>query len=406
MSDLALIADDLTGAADSGVAFAGEGFSTAIPLGAPRRLPADVLVLSTESRDVPPGEAERRVRAALTAAFGRHGEHRPPWLYKKMDSALRGHPALELAVTMALGRVSRALVAPAIPSQRRTTVGGKQLEDGVLLSETPMGRATGRADLVELFRTGTRLPTRSIDLATVRGPSRELRSALSLPGSWIAVADAETDEDLDRLALTAVAAGIRLYCGAAGLTGVLAERLPLHIVQQPPLVHRRPGPTLTIAGSQHAATAGQVAHLEKNGATVCRLTSDMIGPERASVEPVVAAVRASLAAGQATVVTTAGLPPSPLGGSAVAARLAEIAAAPGCAAAAGGLVLTGGDVAAAVCAALGVEAFWLRGSVLPAIPWSTLAGGALDGMVVATKAGSFGAEHALTACGVFLSGVR
>jgi uncharacterized protein YgbK (DUF1537 family) len=158
-----------------------------------------------------------------------------------MDSALRGHPALELAVTMALGRVSRALVAPAIPSQRRTTVGGKQHDGGVLLSETPMGRETGRADLIELFRAGTRLPPRSIDLATVRGPSRELRAALSLPGSWIAVADAETDADLDRLALMAVAAGIRLFCGAAGLTGGAGRAAAAHIVHQPPLVRRRPG---------------------------------------------------------------------------------------------------------------------------------------------------------------------
>jgi uncharacterized protein YgbK (DUF1537 family) len=48
---------------------------------------------------------------------------------------------------------------------------------------------------------------------------------------------------------------------------------------------------------------------------------------------------------------------------------------------------------------------WLRGQVLPAIPWSTLAGGPLDGMPAATKAGSFGAEHALTACAAFLAGL-
>ena len=406
MTELALIADDLTGAADAGVAFAGRGLSTAIPFGAPRRVDADVLVLSTESRDVPAGEAERRVRAALTAAFGRRGEHRPPWLYKKMDSALRGHPGLELAATMALGRVGRAVVAPALPSQGRTTVGGRQLDGGVLLFETPIGRATGRADLVALFRTATRLPTRSIDLATVRGPSRELRAALSLPGSWIAVADAETDADLDRLALVAVAAGIRLFCGAAGLTGVLADRLPLHIVRRPPLDRPRPGPVLTVAGSRHAATGRQVDHLAANGATVCRLDSGMIGPDRTSVAAVVTFVAASLAAGRDTVVTTAGLPPSPSGGAAVAARLAEIAAAPGLAEAAGGLVLTGGDVAAAVCAALGVETIWLRGEILPAIPWVTLAGGALGGMPAATKAGSFGAEDALTVCAAFLTGSR
>jgi uncharacterized protein YgbK (DUF1537 family) len=64
----------------------------------------------------------------------------------------------------------------------------------------------------------------------------------------------------------------------------------------------------------------------------------------------------------------------------------------------GGLVLTGGDVAAAVCSALNVEAVWLRGEISPGLPWGVLEGGSVDGRPIATKAGSFGADDALLMC--------
>jgi len=143
VTDLALIADDLTGAADSGVPFAAAGFTTAIPFDRVRREAADVLCLSTDSRDVAVAEAERRVRQALIAVFGRDGAHRTPWIYKKMDSALRGHPAEELLVTMRLAGITRAIVAPAIPSQARTTVGGIALDHGIPLAQTPIGQEHG-----------------------------------------------------------------------------------------------------------------------------------------------------------------------------------------------------------------------------------------------------------------------
>jgi uncharacterized protein YgbK (DUF1537 family) len=222
--DLALIADDLTGAADSGVPFAAAGFTTAIPFDAVRREAADVLCLSTDSRDVPVAEAERRVRRALVTVFGRDGAHRPAWIYKKMDSALRGHPAEELLITMRLAGITRAIVAPAIPSQGRTTVGGIALDHGRPLAQTPIGQEHGRDNLARLFQRSARVPVRLVDLPTVRGTERALRNALSLPGSWIAIADAETDDDLERVARVGIAAGVRLFCGAAGLTGVLARR--------------------------------------------------------------------------------------------------------------------------------------------------------------------------------------
>lgn len=406
MTDLALIADDLTGAADSGVPFAMAGFSTAIPFDTPRREAADVLAFSTESRDVPVREAERRVRGALTAVFGRDGSMRPAWIYKKMDSVLRGHPVEELLITMQIARVQRVVVAPALPSQGRTTVGGVIFDHGVPLTETAMGKEHGRENLVHLFQRASRTPVRSISLGTVRGSARDLRNALSAPGSWIAVADAETEADLDAIATVGIAAGIRVFSGSAGLTNVLARRLPIHQLQRPPAVQARSGPVLVVAGSRHAATSRQLRQLDEAGAVVIRLDQAHVDEEEVSFAELRTELQAALSGSAPVVVTADGLGPAKLGGAGVSRRLAEAVAIEGLHEQVAGLVMTGGDVAAAVCRQLGVKTIWLRGEVSPAIPWGTVTAGAFAGLPIVTKAGSFGGDTAMVEAVRLIEGLR
>jgi uncharacterized protein YgbK (DUF1537 family) len=61
----------------------------------------------------------------------------------------------------------------------------------------------------------------------------------------------------------------------------------------------------------------------------------------------------------------------------------------------GRLVLTGGDIASATCAALDVPALYLRGEIEPGVVWAVLLGGLLPGLRVVTKAGGFGSDNAL-----------
>jgi uncharacterized protein YgbK (DUF1537 family) len=396
MSDLALIADDLTGAADSAVPFAASGFTTAIAFDKPRRERADVIALSTNSRDVALPEAERRIRLALTAVFGEDGEYRPAWIYKKMDSALRGHPIEELLITMQLARATRVVVAPAIPSQGRTTVGGVVLDRGIPLSQTAIGREHGRENLVRLFQRKARVPVRVIDLRTIRGDRRNLRNALTIPGSWIAVADAETDADLVALAEVGIASGIRFFSGAAGLANVLGGRLPIEQLYRPPAIARRKAPVLVVAGSRHATTAAQLDHAEAAGARRITLRQEMLDNDAADPSDIRSAVLESLASGANTIVTTVGLEFSSRGGGAVSDCLATVATDPEIISRIGGMVLTGGDVAHAVCRRLGVHTIWLRGEVLPAIPWATVTAERADGLPIVTKAGSFGEGHAIS----------
>ena len=97
MPEIIIIADDLSGAADSGVAFTHQGYQAMVMWRESQSSTADVMVLSTESRHIAQVHAADKVRAIgkrlsklSTASF----------FYKKIDSTLRGHPAAELFALM------------------------------------------------------------------------------------------------------------------------------------------------------------------------------------------------------------------------------------------------------------------------------------------------------------------
>src|ERR671920_1591119 len=86
---IAIIADDLTGAADTGVQFVHAGYRTAVFFRATEVLTDDLdaVVFDTDSRAMPAGFAARRVVDATHAARGAR------IVYKKLDSTLRGNIA-------------------------------------------------------------------------------------------------------------------------------------------------------------------------------------------------------------------------------------------------------------------------------------------------------------------------
>src|SRR5437868_14381797 len=144
MPELAIIADDLTGAADCGIAVGLAGLPTFVAFG--KKTPpgeAQVLALDTASRAASPEEAFRRVHAAAKDVWGRGART----LYKKIDSTLRGHVGEEVAAAVAAGKEAGrrpvVIAAPAFPALGRTTSGGRVFVDGVLLERTEVWRTSG-----------------------------------------------------------------------------------------------------------------------------------------------------------------------------------------------------------------------------------------------------------------------
>ncbi|MCC7264895.1 MAG: four-carbon acid sugar kinase family protein [Candidatus Latescibacteria bacterium] len=375
---LLMLADDLTGAADAAGYFARSGLRTLVRFAPGQVEGAEVLALSTHSRHLAPETAARAQGQALAQAGG--------WVsgaavYKKIDSTLRGHPAVELAAVLAaLGR-RRVLVAPAFPSQRRTTVGACMYVDGLPLGQTSFG---GEGDLRQAFGT-MGLPMHPLPLPAVRAPG--LAGLLQEEGCWLA--DAEVDEDLHRLARASLDAGIDLWCGSAGLARALGGVLWPEVGEQPSLPGPDSMPVLVVAGTRHARTQEQVAALVRGGAVLG-------APQQEGL------LRALLATGRTVVLSARGLPEGEP--EQVAAMLAGAAGQLLDRGQVGGVVLTGGDTALAVCLGLGSSGIWLRGEVEPGIPWGVLADGPHAGLRVVTKAGGFGGPEALVQAVALLGG--
>src|SRR5438105_863485 len=89
MLDVLIIADDLTGAADCGIAFTVAGIRTFVATKFPATAPARVLALDTDTRALSASDAEAAVRKAAGI------EARA--VYKKIDSTLRGNIGAEVA---------------------------------------------------------------------------------------------------------------------------------------------------------------------------------------------------------------------------------------------------------------------------------------------------------------------
>ncbi len=407
-STILVIADDLTGAADTGVAFAAAGYSTAIPLSGHTLPAADVLALTTESRDLLPEQAFATVTSAVARSWRDDTGYGETLIYKKIDSALRGHPGPELAAVMEVTGLRRAIVAPAFPGEGRTTIGGIQHLHGQPIAHGPMGVTS--SDVRAVIGIGHDIPVRSVGLDVVRGNRAILAAALAGEDEIVQI-DAETDDDLARIARAAVQVSPAILSGAAGFARALATILPMHpAIPDPVTLDKRDRPVLVVAGSQHAATARQVETLRGEGAAVVQLSQEIVDADdaeaRSEMDFFSGALALALTSGNLTVVTTAGLAPARSGGRSIAERLAAIVTAPEVVDAVGGLSLTGGDVAMAACHALGAEAIWLRGEIAAGQPWGVLAGGMRPGLPVATKAGSFGGPRALCDAATFLTAVQ
>jgi uncharacterized protein YgbK (DUF1537 family) len=164
---------------------------------------------------------------------------------------------------------------------------------------------------------------------------------------------------------------------------------------------------VAVAGSRHESTIRQVEFAQKHGAVVLVpepsfLDENSEGAKAALIDR----ATHSLADGRDLILTTIGLRECKLGSQFVADQLARVMSIVVKTNRLGGLVLTGGDVATAVCNALGANILWLHGETQPGIAWWTLMGDEFAALPVVTKAGGFGGDLALWSATTFLHGLH
>lgn len=397
LPQVVIIADDLTGAADATGYFAATGLTSLVRVEPGECLPADVVSISTNSRDLVEGEAVLRTRRAASTVRVPSGSGYCRWVLTKIDSTLRGHPGAELAAVMAELGEDRALVAPAFPAQGRTTLYGRQLVDGIPLDPTSVTTGIRSADLMQVFRP--HFPHHRVDRisleAVCAGPAR-VAELLSQAEPGVLIADATSSAHLETLARGAAESRVRILCGSAGLARALGRALGLRpLFTSPPQPRAGPGPVLVVASSRHPTTTNQVREGARLGAAVVQVAPGQPAGSPAVVDDAVGQAKRWLAHGRDVILTTVDSDGPVANCPHVAERLAAVARAVVSGSAVGGLVLTGGDTALAAIRALESSTIRLYGEVEPGIPWGVLWDGPHRGLPVVTKAGGFGANDAL-----------
>lgn len=340
---LAVLADDLTGAADAAAPFAVRGLDVSVGLTAVAPDSVDVLALVTDNRWRPAEEAAARMRAAVE----RVRAWRPDVLFLKIDSTLRGRVRADVAVALDAWGSRNAVATPAFPAQGRT------VHEGAL-------RVHGETTVTDI---GGHFP------------------------SGVRIVDAQTHDELLAIARQILEDGA-VAVGSGGLARALAE-----VLVRAPAARRSPGTpvrgVLLVVGTDHPITRDQVALLLGAGA-------DRFVVDESTAPPVEAATSA-LRDGRRVLLTSevvVDVPADSPQAAALVERLAAVVAAILDGAPSAGLVLTGGATALAVATALGATELRLLSEVTEGLPLGELVSG--DRRIpVVTKSGGFGAPDSL-----------
>lgn len=390
-----IIADDFTGANDTGVQLRRRGFPTEVIFAGKVPDAEKSTVIDTESRAVHPDQAYETVYGSLKNLDFRDYQY----VIKKIDSTMRGNIAAEIKAVDEAYRPEMMVFAPAFPDLGRTTVDGVQRLNGVEICKTELSRDP-KNPVVEdnLVRLLSHIYEEQIVLK--RLPAVKSAS-FGLSDGRIFVCDADSNEDLTKICLSAKQSGKRvLYIGTAGIADALMQ------LENPSM------PAFGVAASVSAVTNMQMRYCEQSGITmvmlpVCRILSGEEDPEHYKNQALSALkqgkdtilltdsaydrgnVELSLEMGERMGMTSAETSDKVrrLVGRLAKEILEE--------AAVSGVFLTGGDTALGMMDCIEAEGAEIMQEILVGIPMVKVRGKNFDGMKLVTKAGAFGSEDAV-----------
>ena len=279
-----IVADDITGANDIGLMFAKHGYKVevlsqydGIDLAS---IPADVLILDTNSRCDDPELAYKKVATAteLLAPL------RPRLLIKKTCSVFRGNIGIEFDAMLDAVAADFAIVVAAFPKNGRITKEGLHFVHGRPLAESEFAsdpvHPTRCNDLCEIIAQQSRRPVNLLNHQIVAAGNAAIRTELERvrPLGGYLVCDVVDQAALQLLA-EAFAAEPLIFGSSA-----IAEELPFF--WPPPTkgysfseLPKTPAGTLVIVGSLTPQTKQQVELARDSGVLTVKLDTRLLFSE-------------------------------------------------------------------------------------------------------------------------------
>jgi uncharacterized protein YgbK (DUF1537 family) len=279
---IGIIADDLTGANDSGVQLIERGITTSVYFDIPKQQSnlENGIVIDTNSRALSREEAFTVTKQA--GEFLKQAGY--VTIYKKMDSTLRGHIGTELEALYETFNPEFVFIAPAFPSLKRTTKDGIHYVDGNKITNTEVSKDP-KHPVTEDF-----IPSliekeigRKVGLLTksdITGNSSSFQEQIAdfrEKEIKFIVCDAESQEDLQKAVqkMASISKNV-IWSGSAGLAEVLPDVLRINQIIEK-RISSYISQVMTVCGSLSSVTQKQVKFaIEQPGVKAMELDTTQI----------------------------------------------------------------------------------------------------------------------------------
>jgi uncharacterized protein YgbK (DUF1537 family) len=268
MIKLLIIADDFTGALDTGVQFATCGAQTYVVVDAEidyTKIASniEVLVIDTETRHLNKTAAYQKVFSIVKQA----SKMEIPYIYKKTDSALRGNIGSELTAAIQASGEKHIHFVPAFPQMGRTTVNGVHYVNGIPISKSVFGQdpfePVRHSDIREIIASQSDIQVNILK-------NKVLESCVSMKG--ILLYDSSCNQDIENIVAELIKKDeIHLMAGCAGLACVLSHKFKWKGKQRQ--IFEIKDRILVACGSVNPISVAQCNDAENKGAPRFKLTA-------------------------------------------------------------------------------------------------------------------------------------
>lgn len=263
MVKLLIIADDFTGALDTGVRYAESGASIKVVVRRSLDIERmntqglDVLVINIESRHLDSSMAYEIVHNIVRKAK----EVGIPHIYKKTDSGLRGNVASELIALLDASGEKFLPFIPAFPEMNRITVRGIQYVDGIPLEESVYRQDPFEPVLVSY------IPNMFQGYeAKVKVFMQDKQYDTVDEESMIGVFDAETKEDLKKIVSHLRDKNqLSILAGCAGFATVLRDVIKFGKNEMETIRYLLPKRLFVVCGSLNEISKEQLEFAQQHG---------------------------------------------------------------------------------------------------------------------------------------------
>jgi uncharacterized protein YgbK (DUF1537 family) len=419
MDNIVIIADDLTGAADTGVQFC-RCFDDAVLLPY-NRLWSEFKAIATSSSWATAVYTNSRAldvngaRRRLGSIAHELSRLKPAGIYKKVDSCLRGNLGAETeAIMEELGyRVS--FIAPAFPEMGRTTIHGIHYLYGTPvaqseISKDPVAPITD-SNLSRVIMAQGMYPVAHIDVTLIDRDEQKLKAEIErLIGlrNRHFVFDAATQTHLDIIARLSFTLPQKIILvGSAGLAKSVGGLLPQRSTPKKAKVEGlKKGNHLLVCGTTSEVTKLQIERLIQNYPyEEVILEADLLADQNQQNDLMngVSFVQSVLITKSVVIRISSPKDDKPVTKKTNRPQIAEsIVKGLGHFVASvlkqskpGFFFVTGGDTADAVLTAVEAKGIRILGEIVTGMVHGIILGGPINGLPIVTKAGAFGNKNAL-----------